>query len=67
MISYLFDVTQQMWIHRNNALYKQQRSQTSTKAKEKIDKDIKKEIIIGKEGLRKRNANLVTFDSKLAF
>ena len=42
-----------MWIHRDDALYKQQQSQTFTKAKEKIDKDIEKEIMIRKEDLEK--------------
>ena len=46
-----------MWIHRNDALYKQQQSQTFTKAKEKIDKDTETEILIGKEGFRKKYAN----------
>ena len=54
-----------MWIHRNDALYQQQKSQTSTKAKEKIDKDIETELMIGKEGLRKRDARLVTFDRRI--
>ena len=53
-----------MWIHRNDELYQQQKSQTSTKAKEKIDEDIKTELMIGKEGLRKKDAKSVTFNSK---
>ena len=64
MVKYMYNITQGMWTHRNNVLYHNQQSQTSTKTKEKLDMDIDTKLVMGNTGIRKRDANLITFDAK---
>ena len=62
MTVFTYDITQGMWLHRNDKLYKNQKSRTSTKKKEKLAYDIDTELQIGKKGLWKRDSDLITFN-----